>query len=418
MSRLTITNIGELITLAPLAKAEKLSRIEDKDLGRVANAWLAVENGKIVASGNGVLPASYNDWPTQDAEGGLVMPGLVDAHTHPLFGGNRAHEFCQRLAGTTYQQIAAAGGGIKYTVKQSRETDDATLLKTARDRLQRFLKNGVTTLEVKTGYGLSVKEELRHLRLYKKLRGETSQHLSTTCLALHALPPEATSVTEFVKTMTEELLPAVAKEKLADFVDAFVEKGYFLPEDCDPYFKKAQELGFKIRIHADEFVDSGAAAAACRWGALSADHLEFAHPDAIQQMAAQNIVAVLLPGTSLYTKIPYTKAAPFLAAGCPIALATDFNPGSCQVDNLGLIATIGALHCGLDLPHTVAAVTYVPAYSLALHQRKGALAQGFDADILWFKGLGRLEEWVAGLGQEKPARVWINGVPVGSVQKS
>ena len=407
-----ITNIGELITLEPLAKEKRFIDIKEKDLGRLKNAWLYIEKGKVKDFGQGEVAKAYlNQNPKRiDAASGLVMPGLVDCHTHPVYGGNRAQEFARRLAGATYKEIAAEGGGIAYTVAQTRDSDDSQLLEKCLSSLKSFLKHGVTTVEVKSGYGLTVKDELRLLRVLKEAQNHTPQTLSTTLLALHAIPKEAPSKQAFIKDMTENLLPIVAREKLADWVDAFIEEGYFSREDALEHLKAAKKLGLSVRLHADEFTNQKGGVYAASLGAASADHLEYTDEESIAAMAKASVVAVLLPGTSLYTKIPYTKAAPFLQGGCPIALATDYNPGSCQVKNLAFTATIGALHCGLDLPHAVAAVTYVAARALRLENKKGALAPSFDGDVLIYK-LSSIEEWLSGLGQKDPHTILINGQP-------
>ncbi len=408
MSHLVLENIGELITLAPCVANKKFVRITDADLGKLNNAWLAVRDGKVAGFGNGHPDKAFADLKRLDARGGLVIPGFVDAHTHPIFAGSRAHEFVRRLNGETYQQIAAGGGGIKYTVAQSRAASDEQLLSLTLRRLQKFLVHGTTTVEVKTGYGLNVEQELRMLRVLQKARAKTAQHLSITCLALHAVPSEYSGAKAFAEVMTKELLPTIANEQLADAVDAFVEEGYFSAADCDAYFTNAKQLGLMTRVHADEFVDSGAAAAAARWQAVAADHLEHASDAGIKAMAAAGTVAVLLPGTSLYCGLPYTRARRFIDAGCPVALATDFNPGSCTFDNINLIATIGAIHCQMNAAEALAAVTYVAARSLRLEQRKGALAAGHDADFNIFD-LPNAAEWLAAAGKSDPMDVYIQG---------
>lgn len=403
-----IENIKELITLAPLVRHHKFTGITQKDLGRLKQAWLAIENGQVVDYGQGVTPSLYQSYQKINAKNGLVMPGLVDCHTHPVYGGNRADEFSQRLAGATYKEIASAGGGIKRTVKLTRQASEEELTEEGIKNLRTFLKHGVTTVEAKSGYGLSIQDELKLLRAIKKASNEVPQCIEATLLALHAIPEDAPSKESFIREMTEELLPQAVKEGLANWVDAFIEEGYFTKQDTELYFKRAKELGLGIRVHADEFTNQGAGAFAAMHNAASADHLEYSDDVSISAMAKKGVVAVLLPGTSLYTGIPYTRAKPFLDGGCPVALATDFNPGSCRVSNLGFIATIGGLHCGLDLAHTVAAVTWVAARALRKEGCKGALAKGMDADVIIYP-YSSIEEWAANLGQIDPFTVLIKG---------
>lgn len=404
-----IENLREAITLAPLVRDRRFTRIQDSDLGRIANAHIVVEAGKIKHIGTGDLPQEYRKWSTFDGKGGIAVPGLVDAHTHPIFAGTRAGEFCQRLGGATYQQIAAAGGGIQSTVLHTQVATDAQLLTLAQNRLKTFASHGVTTVEMKSGYGLSVSEELRHLRILSQIAQDTNLTLAVTCLALHAVPKDQSSGKAWGDLCARELLPIVAKENLAHAVDAFIEDGYFSADDCKEYFLAAQKLGLGIRIHADEFSDANAAACAAAYRALSADHLQFASEAGIQAMAKAGVTALLLPGTSLYTSIPYTDARPFLNAGCPVGLATDYNPGSCPVDNLRLVMTMGALHCRLSMAQAIAAVTWVPAGSLRLSDRKGALQPGMDADIVVLP-LNSAEEFVADLGRARPQAVFARGI--------
>jgi len=403
-----ITNIGELITFEPLVRERRYHSVTENDLGSVKDAWLLVKDGKIADYGTGMPPKVGADTLSINAGGKLVMPGLIDSHSHPIFAGSRSNEFAMRLNGATYQQIAEAGGGIMSSVRATRSASDAELIGLLQQRANIQLKHGVTTLEIKSGYGLSVTEELRHLRIVNGARKSIPQHTEITCLALHAWPKDESSKESFVKHMTDELLPTVAKEKLARWVDAFVEKGYFEPRDCDAYFAQAKSLGLGVRIHADEFQESGAAAASARWGAASADHLQCASDEGVAAMALAEVVATLLPGTSLYCKIPFTQATKFRLAKCPIAIATDFNPGSCQLDNLPMIACVAAVHCGLSTAEAAAGVTIVAARSLRLESTKGALARGFDADIV-ISALPNLAHWVADFGRTAPQSVWISG---------
>lgn len=406
---LVIENIKELITLEPLARAGRCTRLQASDLGRQGpGAWLATDQGKILGSGTGPLPPAFAAAQRVDALQSLVLPGLIDSHTHAIFAGSRANEFAARARGDTYQAIAARGGGILASVRATREASDLELLSSLEQRLDRMLRLGVTTVEVKSGYGLSVPEELRLLRLLAKARASRAQHLKITCLALHAFSPEAPDPKTYVAQTTGELLPTVASEGLAECVDAFVERGYFSVKDIEPFVDRALSLGFKLRLHADEFSDAGGALAAAKWGALAADHLQFASDEGVQAMAEKNVVATILPGTSLYTKIPFTSGRRFADAGVPVALATDFNPGSCQIDHLSLLATVAAVQSGLRLEEVVAAVTFVAAASLGLKQQKGSLAPGYDADFaIW--PLPNVEAWLADFGATAPREVWLGG---------
>lgn len=409
-----IRNIGHLVTLEPLVSQPNDPVTRDR-LGILKDAWLYCEDGKVKEVGLEPVPGHFSRSLIEivDAQGGLVLPGLVDSHTHPLFAGNRFNEFAQRLDGATYQEIAKAGGGIQSSVKHTREASDETLHENCVGHLQTFLKHGVTTVEAKTGYGLSVDEELRHLRILADVRRSVSQELVITCLALHARPPEYSHPRDYIQDLCTRLMPILVEEKLAHCVDAFIEAGYYTGEEIAPFLELARRAGIGIRLHADEFSDTGGAAAAAHWAALSADHLQFANTNGIRAMAKQGVVATLLPGTALYTKIPYADARRFFEQGCAVALATDFNPGSCPIDNLPLIATVGALHCGLSTAQAIAAVTYFGAKALGLHHRKGALAPGYDADFCILE-MESVDEWIADMGRHLPNQVYIKSIRQGT----
>lgn len=390
--RTLIHNIGELVTLAPLYEKGVFGPISEKDLGSIDHAWLVIEDGKVLAFGPHAEGPPPRADSSHDAQGGLVMPALIDSHSHLLFAGSRANEFYQRLAGATYQEIAKAGGGISASVRACHNSSERILSDLLQARLERMSQLGIGHIEVKTGYGLTVAEELRHLQVLQKFK----KRVHPTCLALHAFPIDGTSPEKYIAQVCKELLPEVAKQSLAKWVDAFIEDGYYSVKQCEEYVSKAKNLGLGIRLHADEFSDAGAAFAAARWGARSADHLQMASDAAIEAMAKAGVIATLLPGTSLYTKIPFRSAAPFRQVGCPVAIATDANPGSCNIMNLPMLASLAALHCGLTGPETIAAVTLVPARSLELTQ-KGALAVGCDADY-FIHPLGSKEAWLADFG--------------------
>ncbi len=407
MTSTLFVNIGELVTLAPLVRDKKVQAHEEKDLGAIKGAWLYIKAGKVADYGTSPWPLAYEKSIKVDALGKLVLPGLIDSHTHPFFAGNRSKEFCLRLDGKSYQDIAAMGGGIKSTVKASRAASDEELVQLCTKRIQKFIERGVTAVEVKSGYGLSVDEELRHLRLLNQIKSTLPCELHITCLAFHDhLGPESKET--YIAEVTNKLLPILAKEQLCASVDAFIEEGYYRASDIDPFMKKAQELGLFVRIHADEFSDAKAAVAAARWQAKSADHLQFADSTGIASMAQAGVIATLLPSTSIYTKIPYTQAPKYFKAGVAVALATDYNPGSSPIANLPLIASLGALHCQLNTAQCLSAITRVPAFSLNLAQTKGSLDLGFDADLV-ITNLSSKEEFLADFGQTPMSQVWIKG---------
>lgn len=405
------TQIKDLITCAPLAKSNKISNINFEDLGRIQNAWLFVKDKKVHSFGSGNPPSSLTDhteYSTVSCKNQLILPGLIDSHTHMLFAGQRHNEFAMRVNGKSYEEIAKAGGGIRSTVIKTREESSEDLAQLVRKRINQLLKYGVTSLEVKSGYGLSVAEEFRHLQILQEVKKTSSQQLVLTCLALHALPLEDISKSQYIQNICEELVPKLQTLEGVSYVDAFIEAGYFSAEDCTPFFKAAKKNGLGIRVHADEFSNGQGALTAAQWGAASADHLQFASDEGIDAMAKAGVIATILPGTSLYTAIPFTNGNRFTKASCPVAIASDFNPGSCSIDNLPLLATVAALHCKLNLAEVMAAITYVPAYSLGINRFKGSLHPGWDADFL-IHPAESLEEWIADFGKTLPNQVWQQG---------
>jgi imidazolonepropionase len=401
----SIENIGQLVTCEPLVRERRFTRISQDDLGRISDAIVVVRDGKITYAGarSGYKHDGLKNEMKIDASGHLVTTGLVDCHTHALFAGVRADELSMRLEGRTYQQIAQAGGGIRKSVAKTAQEGDQELLQSLTARMNHFRESGVTTVEVKSGYAHTVSEELRHLRLIKEASKISPLTIIPTCLALHSIP-SSIKARDWVKECCELLLQEVSKHGLAKYVDAFVEEGYFSAEDARLFFDAAKKLGLGVRVHADEFSDSHGASLAAESNAASADHLQFASYEGLQRMARAQTTAVLLPGTSLFTKIPFTDAKPIKAAGCAIAVASDFNPGSCPIPNLSLMATMAAIHCGLTLPEAFAAVTWVAGHSLGLSDRKGAVVAGFDADLVVWP-FSNLEEWLADSGQTKPTHV-------------
>ncbi len=405
---LLFENIGSLLTLHPLASERRGYSVTQSDLGLFEKAWLFCEGTKITALGTGPTPKIFlkRAKERRDLSDCFVMPGMVDSHTHAIFGGDRSSEFVQRLNGATYQDIAKAGGGIAFTREATRQATDKELIQSTLKWIEKFQKHGVTTLEIKTGYGLSVEHELRLARLLKKL--DTRSYIVRTCLALHDHSPEFPNSFDYIEAVCKDLLPILAREDLVSYVDAFVEKGYYLPSQLERYLQTAKDLKLGIRLHADEFSNAEGAQCAARWGAASADHLQWASDEDAKALAEARTTATLLPGTSLYTGIPFTDARRFFRAGCAVAIASDFNPGSSFLYNLHQLASIGAIHCHLTSYQALAAVTYVPALSLGLGAQKGALSPSFDADFLVYKMKGP-DAWLADMGQTLPNEVWIRG---------
>ena len=335
----------------------------------------------------------------ESARGALVTPGLVDCHTHLVFGGDRADEFEMRLKGADYEAIARAGGGILSTVRATRAASEDQLFEQSLPRAHGLLRDGVTTMEIKSGYGLDLDTEIKMLRVARRIGEELDVTIRTTFLGLHALPPEyAGRRAEFVAAVCDEWLPRVAEEKLADAVDAFCEGIAFTPDEVCRCFERARELGLPVKLHADQLSDSGGASLAASFSALSADHLECAGAGAIGAMAGAGTIAVLLPGS--FYALRETRLPPIDALRkqqVPMAVATDLNPGTSPLRSLRLAAGMACTLFRLTPDEALRAVTVNGARALGLHDR-GALAPGMRADIVVWDAHhpAELAYWIGG----------------------
>jgi imidazolonepropionase len=361
-------------------------------LSIVEDGFVWIRRGEIAATGPMAdLPGEAarlleapDDPRAFDGAGGVALPGLVDSHTHAVFGATREHEFERRLAGATYQEIAAAGGGILFSVRDLRERSEDELVALSRPRLATFARFGVTTVEVKSGYGLTVEDELKTLRAIDRLsREDALPRLIPTFLGAHAVPPERNR-RDYVRVVTEEMLPAVAEAGLARFCDVFCDDGAFTLAESETILVRAAELGLGLKIHAEEFEALGGASLAAGLGATSADHLVAIDEAGIAALAAAGTVATLLPGTSLFLRLGRHAPGRALAdAGATLALATDFNPGSSMTQNLPLMIPLGCLNLGLTIAEAVRAVTRGGARAVG-RPDLGSLAPGAPGDLAVF----------------------------------
>jgi len=356
--------------------------------GAIEDGAVAVADGRIAWVGpRAELPGAPETLArnVHDLEGRWLTPGLIDCHTHLVYGGDRAAEFEQRLKGASYAEIAEAGGGIVSTVAATRAASEDDLLCAARPRLDALLAEGVTTVEIKSGYGLDLENELKQLRVARALGAALPVTVKTTFLGAHALPPEFAERAEDYIDAVVVMLPEIAASGLADAVDAFCETIGFSPEQTARVFEAAGAQGLPVKLHADQLSDLGGAALAARYGALSADHLEFTGAEGVAAMAAAGTVAVILPGAFYAlreTQVP--PVAAFRAAGVPIALATDCNPGSAPVTSLLLMLNMGCTLFRLTPEEALAGVTRHAATALGLGATHGTLAPGKAADFaIW-----------------------------------
>lgn len=318
-----------------------------------------------------------------DATGKVVLPGFVDSHTHLVFAGTREDEFEQRLAGATYQEIAARGGGINATVRRVREADKAELKMLTRRRLDRLLRFGVTTVEVKSGYGLALADELKCLEVIADLNAEGPLELVPTFLGAHAVPPEFREDRNgYLSLLTDTMLPEIARCRLADFCDVFCETGVFSVAESERILRRAAGLGMQPKLHADELTPLGGAELAARLGAVSADHLLCVTDAGIDALARSGTVATLLPGTAFFLGLPYAPARRLIDAGVTVALASDCNPGTCPTENLPLVGAMACTQMRMLPGEAVAALTLNAAAALGRSDRLGSLEVGKQADLV------------------------------------
>ena len=378
---------GAASLATPLGSAARRGR-EQGEVLRIRNPAVRAENGLLAFVGTDAeYRREYGGRPadvTVDAAGGTLLPGFVDSHTHPVWTGDRGEEIGRRLAGESYSKIAAEGGGILATVRATRAAPDDELSSTVRRRLARMLAHGTTTVEAKSGYGLTVPDELRALRLLRDLGRESDlPAIVPTLLAAHEVPPEFRDRRgEWVRIVAAEIVPRVAKEGLARFCDVFCEEGVFTVAESRTILEAARRAGLGLRIHADELARSGGTLLAAELGAASADHLLFAGGEEIAALAASPTVAVVLPGTAWWMRSRRAPARSMIEAGVPIAVASDSNPGTCFTESLAAVAPHACLESGLTVEETLTGMTLNAAASLGLADRIGSLEPGKAADVV------------------------------------
>lgn len=331
----------------------------------------------------GEVPPAYGGHEQVDAAGALVLPGLVDCHTHLAFDGWRADEFELRCRGATYQEIADTGGGILNTVRQTRAASEGELVERATIFALEMARLGVTTIEAKSGYGLTAKDEMKLLRVYRRLQDELPVEIVPTLLGAHVVPPEySDDRTAYVDHVCESMIPEAAADGIAEFCDVFLEEGAFTREEARRICETANEAGLRPKLHADQLSDGGGAALAAEVGAASADHLEHTGPDGIRAMAEAGVVAVNLPLATLYLRQQPMDARAFIAAGVPVAVATDFNPGSAPTNHLPLAMMLACTMGRMTPAEVVKGATIYAARAIERSTSIGSLEPGKRADFI------------------------------------
>ncbi|MGH7619093.1 MAG: imidazolonepropionase [Gemmatimonadaceae bacterium] len=412
--QLLFVNAAQVVTCEGPPRARRGAEMNDAKVR--TDVVVAVDAGKVAAVGSlADLRERFPGARQVDCERRVLMPGLVDSHTHAIFGRPRFEEQEMRAAGLDYMEIARRGGGIHSSVRDLRTRSEDDLLQLARRRLQRLASFGTTTVEVKSGYGLTLDDELKTLRVIERLRRELPMRIVPTFLGAHEIPLEhresAASRQAYVDVLVHEMIPAVVSGQLARFADVFCETGVYTVEESRAILSAARGAGLLIKIHADELTACGGAELAASLGATSADHLAAVSDDGIAALAGASTVATLLPGTMLFLgKAKQAPARRFIEAGVPVALATDFNPGTSPTPNLPLVLTLGVSQLRLSVAEAVTATTVNGAAALALSGEIGQIAPGYSADFALFdvRDVRELPYWY---GDNRCAATFVRGKP-------
>jgi imidazolonepropionase len=402
--------IGPFTQILPLTGLPLKGALKDEQLQIIPQGGVLVEDGLILAVDDfEKLRYANSSAQIEEVVGNhVLLPGFVDCHTHICFAGSRAKDYALRTAGKTYLEIAKAGGGIWDSVTQTRAADEATLTDLLLKRVQRHLAEGVTTIEVKSGYGLSIDGELKQLKAIKAAADKTHASLVSTCLAAHLLPKDFDGThQEYLNHILQNLLPAVKQQRLANRVDIFVEESAFNTSDALNYLSKAKQMGFEVTVHADQFT-TGGSEVAIKARAVSADHLEASTNYEINMLAKSDTVAVTLPGASLGLGMPYASARKLLDAGACLAIASDWNPGSAPMGDLLMQAAVMGAVEKLCAAEVFAGLTFRAASALKLNDR-GILAKGKLADIQAYP-CDDYREILYQQGKLKPDKVWVSGI--------
>jgi imidazolonepropionase len=386
LGRLIIDNIHQLVTSEP--DLFDASDEGGRSIGLIENACMVVDGGLIEWAGrqSDFDRSAYPGAEHMDAAGGVVLPGLIDAHTHAVFAGTREREYEMRVSGAAYMDIARQGGGINATVNAVRAASVEDLAREGLRRLDTMIKRGTTTVEIKSGYGLSLDHELKMLEAIRRVRDEAQAEVVPTFLGAHEFPPEYRDDRErYLDIVCEEMIPAVGESGLAEFCDVFCEKGVFTADQSRRILRSGKERGLKPKIHADEFADSGGALVAAEVGAVSAGHLGFASREGLEAMREAGTVAVLLPGVSVgLGKLDFADARSMLDIGLDVAVATDFNPGSSMADSLTVISSLACSFLKMTPAEVLLGMTIKAARALSRDGRIGSIKAGKQADLVLF----------------------------------
>jgi imidazolonepropionase len=412
MPSLLITNIQKLVNARQsyhLLRGKELA-----DLPCIDNAYLLVEDDTIAEYGPmRDLPAQNEGYNTQnvfDAAGQFVLPAWCDSHTHIVFAASRENEFIDKIKGLSYAEIAARGGGILHSAKKLQETSEEELFRMAMQRLDEVSRLGTGAIEIKSGYGLNVEGELKMLRVIKRLKQQSPLSIKATFLGAHTYPPEyKDDHAGYIRIIKEKMLPAIAAEKLADYIDVFCETGFFSPAETEEIVLAGKLYGLKAKIHANQLNLSGGVETGVKMGAISVDHLETMDDSAIKTLAASNTIGTLLPGAAFFLRMPFQPARQLIGAGCALALASDYNPGSSPSGNMNLVVSMACIQMKMLPEEAINAATINGAYAMELQDELGSITVGKKANLILTKPVPSLAYLPYAFGSSLIDKVMVGG---------
>ena len=410
-----VINIKELVQAEPKARLKVAGKQMSK-LPTVKDAYLYVESGRIIDFGKmddlNNKRERYFTMSTKiiDASGKYILPAWCDSHTHIVYAGSREKEFVDKIKGLTYEEIAKRGGGIINSSKLLQKTSEEELYEQSMARLQEMVKFGTGAVEIKSGYGLNLESELKMLRVIRKMKENSEVKIKATFLGAHAIPPEYIGLPEdYVNLIINEMIPVVAGEELADFIDVFCDHGFFTTEQTERILMSGIKHGLRPKIHANELALSGGIQTGVKYGALSVDHIEYTGDEEIECLMDTDTMPTILPGAAFFLNMPLAPARKMIDAGLPVALATDYNPGSSPSGNMNLIMSMGCINYKMLPEEVINAVTINSAYAMGISEKYGSIAVGKAANIIITKPISSIEYIPYSFGSNVIESVYLNG---------
>lgn len=404
-----IINIKELLQVRE-TPIDKVSGSDMAVLPSIKNAFLLIEDDTIAAFGSMETCPKLNPEITIDASGKIVLPSWCDSHTHLVYAGNREQEFVDRINGLSYEEIANRGGGILNSAKRLNETSEAEIYQQSKKRLEEVIQLGTGAIEIKSGYGLTVEGELKMLRVIKRLAQDYPIAIKSTFLGAHAFPTEyKENHSAYIDIIINEMLPKIAEESLADYIDAFLETGYFSVSETERIMEAGKQYGLQAKIHVNQFTAINGIAACVKHNALSVDHLEIVTEEDIEALKNTETMPVALPSCSFFISIPYTPARQMLNAGLPLALATDFNPGTTPSGNMNFVVATACIKMKMTPEEAINAATINGAYAMGLSATHGSITVGKKANLIITKPLHSFYEIPYAFGSNPVEQVILNG---------